>query len=81
MFDNVSVLLTLGSVKRDTTCCGAHKGGMWWDVAQTSKATASNFGSALALGRMAAANISGAQSALDLAVRVFDTWFIQENNK
>ena len=28
----------------DTSCCGALKGGVWWDTQHTQKATASNFG-------------------------------------
>ncbi len=28
----------------DTACCGASKGGVWWDTQHTQKATASNFG-------------------------------------
>lgn len=31
----------------DTTCCGANKGGIWWDKAKSQKATASNAGPAL----------------------------------
>ena len=30
----------------DTTCCGAIRGGMWWDKAHTQKATAANAGAA-----------------------------------
>lgn len=28
----------------DTTCCGSHKGGIWWDTAHSQKASASNAG-------------------------------------
>jgi len=37
----------------DTTCCGTHLGGIWWDKKQTQKATASNAGPALAGARLA----------------------------
>jgi len=30
----------------DTSCCGAVKGGLWWDKAHTQKATAANAGAA-----------------------------------
>jgi hypothetical protein len=37
----------------DTTCCGAHLGGIWWDKKKTSKATASNAGPVIAGVRLA----------------------------
>lgn len=36
----------------DTTCCGAQKGGVWWDKAHTQKANAANAGAALAGARL-----------------------------
>ena len=36
----------------DTTCCGPNPGGIWWDVARTGKATASNGGPAIAAARL-----------------------------
>lgn len=32
----------------DNSCCGASKGGLWWDKSHTQKATAANAGAALA---------------------------------
>ena len=36
----------------DTSCCGAHPGGIWWDRAHTQKATASNAGPVITAVRM-----------------------------
>ena len=37
-------LLTYIQRSDDTTCCGTHPGGVWWDLAHTSKATAAQAG-------------------------------------
>ena len=45
-------LLTTIQSSDDTTCCGSHPGGVWWDTAHTSKVTASQIGVAVAALRM-----------------------------
>src|SRR5450432_1328792 len=57
----------------DTTCCGTHLGGIWWDKMKTSKATASNAGPALAGVRLAKRTGNGAY--LDFAKKVYAFWW------
>lgn len=56
----------------DTTCCGTHSGGIWWDKAKTSKSAAANAGSALAGVRLA--KRTGNSSYLDFAKKVYAFW-------
>jgi predicted alpha-1,6-mannanase (GH76 family) len=57
----------------DTTCCGTHLGGIWWDKAKTSKSTAANAGPALAGVRLA--KRTGNSSYLDFAEKVYGFWW------
>jgi predicted alpha-1,6-mannanase (GH76 family) len=56
----------------DTTCCGAHPGGLWWDRPHTQKATAANAGAVITGVRLAA--ISGDASYLAFAKQVYAFW-------
>ncbi len=56
----------------DETCCGAVKGGIWWDKARTGKATASNAGPVIAGVRLA--QRTGEARFLDFARRAYDFW-------
>jgi predicted alpha-1,6-mannanase (GH76 family) len=56
----------------DTTCCGTHLGGIWWDKNKTSKSTASNAGSSLAGVRLAKRTGNG--TYLDFANKVYAFW-------
>lgn len=56
----------------DTTCCGSHLGGIWWDKKKTQKATASNAGPALAGIRLA--QRTGNAAYLDFAEKVYGFW-------
>lgn len=56
----------------DTSCCGAHPGGIWWDRAHTQKATASNAGPAITGVRLAAR--TGDKQYLDFAKKVYAYW-------
>jgi hypothetical protein len=56
----------------DTTCCGAHHGGIWWDKKKTQKATASNAGPALAGIRLA--KRTNKPQYLDFAKQVYGFW-------
>ena len=56
----------------DTTCCGAVKGGLWWDKAHTQKATASNAGAVIAGARLF--ERTGEQAYLDFAEMAYDFW-------
>ena len=57
----------------DTTCCGAVKGGMWWDKAHTQKATAANAGAALAGARLYQRTTNAAY--LNFAAQVYAFWW------
>ncbi len=56
----------------DTSCCGTHLGGIWWDKKKTSKATASNAGPALAGVRLA--KRTNRSEYLDFAKKVYAFW-------
>ncbi|MBX7097433.1 MAG: hypothetical protein K1X89_06965 [Myxococcaceae bacterium] len=56
----------------DTTCCGPRPGGVWWDVAHTSKATASNGGPTIAAARLYAR--TGDERYLSFARQVYAYW-------
>lgn len=56
----------------DTTCCGSHLGGIWWDKKKTQKATASNAGPALAGVRLA--QRAGKSTYLDFAKKTYAFW-------
>ena len=47
-----STLLSTVQQSDDTSCCGSHPGGVWWDTAHTSKVTASQIGVTVAALRM-----------------------------
>lgn len=57
----------------DTTCCGANKGGLWWDKAHTQKATAANAGAALAGARLY--QRTGEASYLAFAQQAYAYWY------
>jgi predicted alpha-1,6-mannanase (GH76 family) len=57
----------------DTTCCGTHLGGIWWDKKKTQKATASNAGPVLAGVRLA--KRTGKTSYLDFAKKAYAFWW------
>jgi predicted alpha-1,6-mannanase (GH76 family) len=56
----------------DTTCCGAVKGGLWWDKAHTQKATASNAGAVIAGARLF--ERTGEDAYLEFARMAYDFW-------
>jgi predicted alpha-1,6-mannanase (GH76 family) len=56
----------------DTTCCGAHPGGLWWDRPHTQKATAANAGPVITGVRLAAR--TGDASYLAFAKQVYAYW-------
>jgi predicted alpha-1,6-mannanase (GH76 family) len=62
----------------DTTCCGAVKGGVWWDKAHTQKATAANAGAALVGARLYLR--TGDDSALAFSRQVYSFWLAQMFN-
>lgn len=55
----------------DTTCCGPNPGGIWWDKAHTSKATASNLGAVIVAARLAQRT---GKDHLLFAKQVYDYW-------
>jgi predicted alpha-1,6-mannanase (GH76 family) len=57
----------------DTACCGAIKGGLWWDKTRTQKATAANAGAALAGARLYRRTTNAAY--LNFAVQVYAFWW------
>jgi predicted alpha-1,6-mannanase (GH76 family) len=57
----------------DTNCCGAIKGGVWWDKAHTQKATAANAGAALAGARLFQRTANA--SYLSFAQQVYSFWY------
>jgi predicted alpha-1,6-mannanase (GH76 family) len=56
----------------DTTCCGSHPGGIWWDRPHTQKATAANAGPVITGVRLAA--ITGDSTYLTFAEQVYAYW-------
>ena len=50
--DMADLLFTTIKQSDDTTCCGDMKGGIWWDLAHSSKATAAQAGVSLAAIRL-----------------------------
>lgn len=56
----------------DTTCCGPHPGGIWWDRPHTQKATAANAGPVIAGVRLAARTNNAAY--LTFAKQVYAYW-------
>jgi hypothetical protein len=50
--DSATVLFDTVKAQDDTTCCGSHPGGVWWDTAHTSKATAAQAGITVAALRL-----------------------------
>jgi predicted alpha-1,6-mannanase (GH76 family) len=57
----------------DTTCCGATRGGLWWDKAHTQKATAANAGAALAGARLY--QRTGNAAYLSFAQQAYSYWY------
>jgi len=57
----------------DTGCCGGTPGGLWWDKAHTSKATAANAGAALLGARLAIR--AGNSTYLSFAEKVYGFWY------
>lgn len=55
----------------DTTCCGPNPGGIWWDKAHTSKATASNMGAVIVAARLTQRT---GKDHLPFAKQVYDYW-------
>eukprot|EP01118_Nematostelium_gracile_P019554 TRINITY_DN9099_c0_g1_i1.p1 TRINITY_DN9099_c0_g1~~TRINITY_DN9099_c0_g1_i1.p1 ORF type:complete len:361 (+),score=75.97 TRINITY_DN9099_c0_g1_i1:3-1085(+) len=58
----------------DTTCCGSKHGGIWWDKAHTSKATASNAGPIILSSRLYSRSNNDTKY-LNFAIQVFDFWW------
>ncbi|KAG9023492.1 hypothetical protein FRB95_013002 [Tulasnella sp. JGI-2019a] len=61
----------------DTTCCGSYKGGVWWDTAHTSKATAAQLGitvAALKLGETGASTEYTKAQYLSYAQSHYSFW-------
>jgi predicted alpha-1,6-mannanase (GH76 family) len=56
----------------DTTCCGTHLGGIWWDKKKTQKATASNAGPVVAGVRLA--KRTNKPEYLDFAKQAYAFW-------
>jgi len=56
----------------DTTCCGSHPGGIWWDTAHTQKATASNAGPVIACSLLYI--VTKNTTYLDFAMKVYNYW-------
>ena len=56
----------------DTTCCGAHPGGLWWEKPTTNKVTAINAGAVISASRLYVA--TQASSYLAFARQVYDYW-------
>ena len=56
----------------DTTCCGAHLGGMWWEKPTTSKVTAINAGAVVSAARLYAATKDS--TYLSFGQKVYDFW-------
>ena len=56
----------------DTSCCGAHPGGIWWDRPHTQKATAANAGPVIAGVRLA--DRTGDASYRTFADKVYAYW-------
>jgi predicted alpha-1,6-mannanase (GH76 family) len=56
----------------DTTCCGTHLGGIWWDKKKTQKATASNAGPVIAGVRLA--KRTNKPEYLDFAKQAYAFW-------
>jgi predicted alpha-1,6-mannanase (GH76 family) len=56
----------------DSSCCGAHPGGIWWDRPHTQKATAANAGPVITGVRLAAQ--TGDASYLAFAQKVYAYW-------
>lgn len=57
---------------QDATCCGAAKGGLWWDKPHTQKATAINGGAVVTAVRMY--ERTNDTKYLDFAKKVLDFW-------
>jgi predicted alpha-1,6-mannanase (GH76 family) len=56
----------------DTTCCGAHPGGLWWQKPATNKVTAVNAGAVISASRLYEATQDA--SYLAFATQVYDYW-------
>ena len=56
----------------DTTCCGVHLGGMWWEKPNISKVTAINAGAVVSASRLYAATNDA--TYLAFGQKVFDFW-------
>jgi predicted alpha-1,6-mannanase (GH76 family) len=62
----------------DTTCCGAMPGGLWWDRAHTSKATAINGGAVISAVRLS--ERTGDPSYFELAKSTYAFWTARMRN-
>jgi len=56
----------------DTSCCGAHPGGIWWNLQHTQKATASNAGPVIS--GLLIYNYTRDSNYLNFATKVYDHW-------
>jgi predicted alpha-1,6-mannanase (GH76 family) len=63
----------------DTTCCGAYKGGIWWDRKHSSKATASNATNVIAGVRLATRTKD--TKYLDFAKQTYAFWWTNMVNQ
>ena len=72
-----NTLLTTVQQSDDTSCCGSHPGGVWWDTAHTSKATAAQMGvtvAALRLRETGTYNTANAATLLQYAESHYSFW-------
>jgi predicted alpha-1,6-mannanase (GH76 family) len=65
----VEILATQGW---DTTCCGAHKFGIWWNDKKNSKCTASNLTGVIAA--LALYRLTGKNKYKAFGMKVYDPW-------
>ena len=56
----------------DTTCCGAHPGGLWWEKPTTGKVTAINAGAVISASRLY--EDTNDASYLAFATKAYDYW-------
>jgi predicted alpha-1,6-mannanase (GH76 family) len=63
----------------DTTCCGTHLGGIWWDKKKSSKATASNAGPVIAGVRLG--KRTNKPQYLEFAKKTYDFWMTNMVNQ
>ena len=80
--DAADLLLATIRQSDDTTCCGDMKGGVWWDLAHSSKATAAQAGVAMAALRLRETSASNFSSdyLLHYAAEHYQFWRVHMLN-